>query len=171
MVIETAIYDSLVAIANRPPTVIIDTIRDTIKGKTIYKDKLVPVYLDSIVTVYNDTFEGTYFKLELEDSLQLNRIKNRSYSFDEYPETIIKYITKEVPVIQYVDKVVELSSKGLYYGASTGFYIKGFSLLGDLTYQTKNSSYLGIGVGAITSYDTKLNYYPTISFRIGKKFK
>jgi hypothetical protein len=171
MVVEKTMYDSLVAIANKPPIVIIDTIRDTIKGETIYRDKLVPVYLDSIVAVYKDTIGGTYFNLYLEDSLQLNRIKNRSYSFDEYPETIIKYITKEVPVIQYVDRIVELSPKGLYYGATTGFYTRGFSLLGDLTYQTKNYSYFGFGAGVMTSYDTKLNYYPTISLKIGKRFK
>ena len=170
IVVDKATYDSLISIAGRPPVVLIDTIRDTIPGKTVYRDKLVPVYLDSLVTFYRDTLDGGFFSLYLEDSLRFNMIQDRMYSFDEYPETIIKYITKEVPVIQYVDRIVTLSPKGLYYGASTGFYTRGFSLLGELSYQTKNSTYIGFGAGAMTYFDTKTNYYPVVNIRVGKKF-
>jgi len=170
IVVNKDLYDSITTILNRPPIVLIDTVRDTIPGKLVYRDKLVPVYLDSLTAVYVDTIGGTFFSLYLEDSLQLNRIKSRMYSFDEYPETIIKYITKEVPVIQYVDRIVTLSPKGLYYGASTGFYPRGFNFLGELSYQTKNGTILGIGIGVQTYFDTKTNYYPTVGIRVGKKF-
>lgn len=163
-------YDSLVAIANRPPIVTVDTIRDTIPGKTIYKDKLVPVYLDSLITVYSDTLPTKYFTVTLLDSLRYNRIFYRAWDFESYPEIITEYVEKEKPVFYYVDHYITTSPMGLYGGGSVGIYSKGFKISGDLTFLAKNSMYYGGSLGVVSSFETNFKNYPLVEFRLGKKF-
>ena len=102
-IVKTELYDSLIAIANRPPKIIIDTIRDTIPGVPIIKEKLVPVYLDSLSAVYSDTLKTDHFKVVTTDTLQYNRLVYRRHDYETYVDTILKYVEKEKPSLSIRD--------------------------------------------------------------------
>lgn len=171
IVVNRETFDSLLAIANRPPKIVIDTIRDTIQGDIIYRDKLVPMYLDSSLAVYDDLLVSKHFVVKVLDSLQYNKIKSRTWGYIAYTDTIIKYVEKEKPVIQYKDRIEYVSPAGWYGGTSIGMYSQGFSISGNIVRQDKHGLYYGGGLGTITYYmDSKLKYYPLFELRVGKKF-
>lgn len=169
-IVNGELYDSLVAVANRPPIIRIDTIRDTIQGKPIikWKDKLVPVYLDSLSTVYKDTLQTDHFKVLISDTLQYNRIVFRKYEYETYVDTILKYVEKEKPV--FVDRPVPIPQRGLYWGPYLTGYKKGGSLGAEFFLVTKKENYLGIQGGVSAYIGSNMEYYPTVGIKFGKKF-
>jgi hypothetical protein len=169
-IVNTNIYDSLVAITNRPPKIDTLIIHDTISGEPIikWKDKLIPVYKDSLSAVYSDTLKTNHFKVVTNDTLQYNRIIYRKYSYETYIDTI--KIVKEVEKPVFVDKPFLVLKKGFYYGGGSNIYKQGFSLIGEFTYINKKDFYIKVEGGIISNINTKVDYYPTIGFRVGKKF-
>jgi len=168
-IVDKAIYDSLVAIANRPPTIRIDTIRDTIPGKPIikWKDKLVPVYKDSLSTVYSDTLKTKNFKVVVNDTLQWNQLQYRKYTYETYMDTILKYVEKEKPV--FVSKDVPIPQRGLYYGGFVNGYKQGGSFGGTIFLITKKEGYFGIQGGVHVNPNLS-QLQPLVGFTFGHKF-
>jgi hypothetical protein len=172
-VVKTELYDSLVAIANRPPKDTTIIVHDTIPGEPIikWKDKLIPVYLDSLSAVYSDTLKTNNFKVVTTDTLQYNRITYRKYNYETYVDTIIRYIEKEKPVLVYKDSLIYQVKRTLYYGAGMYFSKTGFVGMAEITYKTKKDTYFGIGTG-VMSYPCSgvINYQPIVGVKIGRKF-
>lgn len=170
-IVDKDIYDSLIAIADRPPKIRIDTIRDSILGKPIikWKDKLIPIYKDSLSTVYSDTLKTKNFKVIINDTLQWNQLQYRKYDYETYIDSIVKYIEKEKPV--FVPRDVPISHRGLYGGGFVSGCKKGGIIGIDFFIVTKKESYWGLQ-GGINTYllSDKVEYYPFIGIKIGKKF-
>jgi len=175
-VVIAAVYDSLVAIANRPPIVVRDTIRDTIIIKipeidTVYISEVDIVNdVDSIESknIAIDTLRTEYFSVFLNDEILIDRIIRR-WNYEVYKEEFVTTIEIEKPVLVEVPCKYEL--KGLYGGAS---YYYGFGglheLLTDVSLLTKKSRMYSLYGGAVYITENE-KVYPIIGFGIKGKFK
>jgi len=123
-VVSAALYDSLVAIAEKPPVIVVDTIRDTIYIKTkvdtiyIHKDAdtvYIPkaVELDNQGYLIKDTLRTEYFSVFLQDEFNMDHVI-RSWSSEVYKENYVTTIEVEKPVIKEVP--VGKEAEGLYGG-------------------------------------------------------
>lgn len=173
-VVNTAIYDSLITITNRPPTIIVDTIRDTIeiaqtKIDTIFIEKTKTVLIDTVKTkgVVKDTLSTEHFTVFLNDTILADRIL-RSWSSEVYLENYETTIEVEKPVIKEIPNPITLN--GLYIGFTYLNIIKyGHILTGDILYLNKNERIYGIQGGAL--YQTvDQEAHPVIGFTIKGKF-
>ena len=170
-VVERSVYDSLVAIANRPPVIRIDTIRDTIfVYKTIYEVDTVLIEFtnNDTILVTHDTLSTEYFKIFITDTIDISNDKvYRVWPYEVYPKTIIKYIEKEKPVI----KEVYIDNSGLYYNVNIGGF-KGLGLFSTgLTYVNRYNIGLGASVGFVYMDIDNLPYFkPMIMASFTTKF-
>ena len=169
VIVQREFYDSLVAIANRPPTIQIDTIRDTI---TLPKEieyitkpiEIQPTDIDSI-GVSVDTLSSRYFDIFITDTIISNKVMWRAWNYKVYQETIIEYIEKEKPVIKYE----YIDASGFYQDIMiAGFRGGGMAAYG-IAYHTKKDFILGVNVGVFGLIEEK-DYRPYIGVRISKKF-
>lgn len=122
-VVDSSVYDSLIAIAERPPVIVVDTLRDTIyieaQVDTIYLkqeakiiEKPEEITADRQGYIVEDTLRTEYFSVFLQDEVHADHIM-RMWSSEVYKENYVTTIEKEKPVL-----VPDLRLKGLYGGAS-----------------------------------------------------
>jgi len=174
VVVSESLYDSLIAITNRPPTIRIDTIRDTIR---IPEDPIVIHFRDTVyiettdndsITVALDTLYSKYFDVFLFDTIFSNRTIIRSWSANVRQEIIRETIEIEKPIIQYVYTDIT----GFYYKFG-GYYLRdGILVTAGVFYMNKNALFLGVDIGIMgMQYENNFINRPLLGITIGKKFK
>lgn len=139
ILVKKSAWDSIMILSEKPPEIIIQ--HDTIKGKTVYVDRLVPIP----VVVNSDTL--TYTDSIKNDSMDVKStivVKGEllSWSWNYIPITFKEIIT----IKEYVPKIIEtevvLPKAGLYTSGLLGVH--------------QNDFFYGVGVDYITQKDRVL---------------
>jgi len=170
-IVLSSTYDSLVAIANRPPKITIDTIRDTIRvaERIPYKVKYdsiivkeVPVKIDSKVA--QDILQTPYFTVFLTDSIHENDI-TRAWNYEVYKEAFLTTIEVEKPVL--VPTEPNPSPYGLYLGAEAYYmFNKTYLATMDLSLLTRKNRMWSIKAGAMITNKATLTPAVGVGFKI-----
>jgi len=145
ILIKQSVWDSIVALSNKPPIITRDTIY--IKGPTVYIDRQVPVPTpdpnDTAINFYADTLLNK--EIDVIYSFWVRgKMINRKWEYRPI-QTIIRIdSTIYVPKIVTVEKEVPVPQNGLYaYGIAGG---------------NNNSFLFGGGIDYITKKETEFGY-------------
>ena len=146
VIIKKATWDSILALANKPPVVIIDT--QWIEGPTVYLpgEPLPPVVIDpadTTVSHYSDSLVKKDINVRVEYTIN-GRLLAREWFYKPIIVEIKKDSIVYVPKIVPVEKEIPVPHNGLYaYGLAGG---------------NKDMFLFGGGIDFITKKETEFGY-------------
>lgn len=177
-VVKAALYDSLIAIAEKPPTVVTDTIRDTIyvyipEVDTIYapSDTIYGPEEDEESVTVLDILKSKYFTIFMDDEIFAASLDHilRKWSYEVYKEEYVTTVEVEKPVI--VEKPCEYTLQGLYGGAGYHYGFDGLhEVVVDLSYLHKSGKMFSLEGGIVYNHSNK-GLYPMVGLSMKGKFK
>ena len=137
-------WDSIQALANKPPIVRIDT--QWIKGDVVYvKDTTLPkpqILSDSIKKFYSDTLDRKDIKVSYNFTVE-GRLIDRFWVYNPVILNIHKDSIIYVPHIVQVKNIVKQSSNSFYININAGGNIHTFIPGVSIDYITKNGTQIG----------------------------
>jgi len=145
VIVSQSVWDSIMALANKPPIVKIDT--HYIQGPIVYVDRPVPIPTpdpkDTTINHYSDSLIQSDINVWVDFSVR-GRLLYRQWTYRPITTVITKDSTIFVPKIVEVEKIVIQPQNGLYaYGMAGG---------------NSNTFLFGGGLDYITRKDTEIGY-------------
>lgn len=144
ILIKKSVWDSIIAIGNKPPEVIKETIY--IKGPTVYVDRPVPVPMpdpnDTAINHYSDTLLKKDIDVVYSFSVRGTLLK-RTWEYRPVQTVIRIDSIVYVPKIVTVEKDVPVAQNGLYGYGIAGGNNNMFLFGGGIDYITKKNTEIG----------------------------
>ena len=145
VIIKQATWDSILALANKPPEVRIDT--QYIKGDVIYVSVPVPTPtpdpIDSTINHYSDTLQKKDIHVWVDYSIR-GTLLNRTWHYKPIQTIVTIDSIIYVPKIIIEERFITVPKNGLY----------GYATFGG----NKNTFLFGGGMDWITKKDTQIGY-------------
>lgn len=140
--IKKSTWDSIMAIANTPPKIKVDTV--LIKGETVYINTVlpIPVTKDSITYCYQDSIVNDSISVFVKDSIK-GKLTWREWRYNPMVKKIYKETTVIAPKIVMVDVPIEIPKNGFYIYALTGGNPNAFLYGGGIDWITKKDRQIG----------------------------
>lgn len=140
--IKKSTWDSIMAIANIPPKVKIDTV--LIKGETVYINRTlsIPVTKDSFTYCYQDSIVNDSISVFVKDSIK-GKLTWREWRYNPMVKKIYKETTAIAPKIIMVDVPINIPKNGFYIYALTGGNSNAFLYGGGIDWITKKDRQIG----------------------------
>lgn len=157
ILIEKSVWDSIQKIANKPPTIKVDTF--FLPGKIVYIYKPLPKPIpekDTTINDYKDSLVTKDINVHVADRIQ-GTLLDRKWHYTPITKEIVKTITQYVP--QIINNPVPVSKAGLYGWGTVGGNQNAFLFGGGLDYLTKKNTEYGLiyqRYGNVSFYSVKL---------------
>ena len=142
VVVKKDIWEEMIALANKPSVMHIDTVY--VKGETVYVDNPIPVPVidpkDTTINIYHDSLLRKDIDVVYTAKIR-GTLLNRKWSYNPIVTEILRVDSIYVPKI--VEMPVEVPRNGLYVSGLAGGNASAFIFGGGLDLITKKETMIG----------------------------